>query len=180
MWRLYKRNSSLNSFNSQKPERKRNLNEESTCGSTGLSEWTPTFTCKIKKQVGSARCQSFSRPLPLLAAGAANIVPARCQQQKWRFCPAKAWLNSCFPPLFSPLPAFFQQGHPFLFAILPFRKLRSNPNSFYLGSLKRKSKGRFAVHLFGRRVTDLLQMILQMFLLKTSKRQSFAHIVTFS
>jgi len=55
-----------------------------------------------------------------LAAGAANIVPARCQQQKWRFCPAKAWLNSCIPPLFSPLPAFFQQEQPFLFTILPF------------------------------------------------------------
>ena len=68
MWRLYKRNSSLNSFNSQKPERKRNLNEESTCGSTGLSEWTPTFTCKIKKN--------------RLAAHAANNFPAR--RQYWQ------------------------------------------------------------------------------------------------
>ena len=41
----------------------------------------------LTKQVGSERCRHFSRPLPLLAAGAANFFPVRCQQQRWLLFP---------------------------------------------------------------------------------------------
>ena len=65
----------------------------------------PSLSKDIKDwKEGSGRCHYFSRPLPLLAAAAANNFPARCQQ-KWRWLfPAPAWPFPNLSPPFSPHP----------------------------------------------------------------------------
>jgi len=52
----------------------------------------------------SGRCHCFSRPLPLLAAAAANIVPVRCQLKRRGLFPAPVWPGLHLSPPFSSHP----------------------------------------------------------------------------
>ena len=56
--------------------------------------YSPSYPPSINL-VGSGRCQPFSRPLPLLAAAAANNVPDRCKQKRGVLPPARYVLHSC-------------------------------------------------------------------------------------
>jgi hypothetical protein len=52
--------------------------------------------------VRSARCRQFPRPLPILAAGAANNFPARCENEKVGLSPDTIRLfpvNRLFAPV---------------------------------------------------------------------------------
>ena len=58
----------------------------------------------VLSREGSGRCHCFSRPLPLLAAAAANIVPVRCQRKRRGLFPSPVCPGPNLSPPFSSHP----------------------------------------------------------------------------
>ena len=81
----------------------------------------------------SGRCHCFSRPLPLLAAAAANIVPVRCQRKRRGLFPAPVWPGPNLSPPFSSHPCCCGKARG-LSSCLPFLCAHKQVNCYIITS----------------------------------------------
>ena len=97
----------------------------------------------------SGRCHCFSRPLPLLAAAAANIVPVRCQRKRRGLFPTPVWPGPNLSPPFSSHPCCCGKARG-LSSCLPFLCAHKQVNCYIITSFFERPLCGKSVKDFGR------------------------------